>query len=216
MKGELEELGEEVDESVDSISKVQTQILNLTSGTSKAVNIFDDNGEFRDYYDIMKDIASIVDELNSTDRAQLYEILFGKNRMNQGAAMIQAFQSGQIGEALKIAQDSKGSAYAEQEKYMESIEAKLGSLEAAFENLSQTVMDSDLLKFGIDILTKLVNVLDEIVNTLGSFGAAGLGLSICKIRVKSHKGKIYAKNNSMGGLSIIIVLNKAMKTLKIN
>ena len=45
---------------------------------------------------------------------------------------------------------------------------------------------------------------------------AGLGLSICKSIVKSHKGKIYAKNNSMGGLSIIIALNKEMKTLKIN
>ena len=106
MKGTLEELGEEVDDSVDSISKVQTQILNLTKGK---VNIFDDSGEFRDYYEIMKDIASVVDDLTSTDRASLYEILFGKNRMNQGAAMIQAFQSGQIDSALKAALSSEGS-----------------------------------------------------------------------------------------------------------
>jgi len=54
MKGELEELGEEVDASVDSISKVQTQILNLTGGK---VNIFDQNGEFRNYYEIMQDMS---------------------------------------------------------------------------------------------------------------------------------------------------------------
>lgn len=44
MKGELEALGEEVDDNIESISKVQTQILNLTKGK---VNIFDDNGEFK-------------------------------------------------------------------------------------------------------------------------------------------------------------------------
>ena len=43
MKGELEDLGEEYD-NIESISKIQTQILNLTSGK---VNIFDDNGKFR-------------------------------------------------------------------------------------------------------------------------------------------------------------------------
>lgn len=175
MKGELEELGEEVDESVDSISKVQTQILNLTHGK---VNIFDSSGNFRDYYDIMQDIAGIVDELESTERAQLYEILFGKNRMNQGAAMIQAFQSGQIGKALDAAQNSTGSAYAEQEKWMESLEAKLGRLEAAFQSLSQTVLSSDLLGMGIDFITGLVEALDLLIERFGLLGTviAGIGL----------------------------------------
>lgn len=120
MKGELEELGEEVDESVDSISKVQTQILNLTGGR---VNIFDDTGEFRDYYDIMLDISKVVDDLTSTERSSLYEILFGKMRGNQGAALIEAFQSGQIGKAYETALNSAGSAAAEQSRWLESLEA---------------------------------------------------------------------------------------------
>ena len=44
-----------------------------------------------------------------------------------------------------------------------------------------------------------------------SRNVAGLGLSICKSIVQVHKGKIYAKNNSMGGLSIIISFNKVVK-----
>lgn len=120
MKGELEALGEEVDPTVDSISKVQTQILNLTSGK---VNIFDAKGEFRDYYDIMEDIAEIYDDLSSTDKASLTEILFGKMRGNQGQALIQAFQSGQIQKAYATAMGSDGSAYEEQARWMESLEA---------------------------------------------------------------------------------------------
>lgn len=182
MKGELEELGEEVDESVDSISKVQTQILNLTHGK---VNIFDVNGEFRDYYDIMKDIAGIVDDLKSTERAQLYEILFGKNRMNQGAAMIQAFQSGQIDKALKSALSSDGSAYAEQEKWMESLEAKLGQLEAAWQSLSQTFLDSEFLGKTIDLLIDLVNALDWVIEHIGTLGTIATGVTIFELFKKN-------------------------------
>lgn len=193
MKGELEELGEEVDESVDSISKVQTQILNLTHGK---VNIFDSSGNFRDYYDIMQDIAGIVDELESTERAQLYEILFGKNRMNQGAAMIQAFQSGQIGKALDAAQNSTGSAYAEQEKWMESLEAKLGRLEAAFQSLSQTVLSSDLLGMAIDFITGLVEALDLLIEKVGVLNTVVAGISIGKV-LKN----ITSVSKAVGGLS---------------
>ena len=164
MKGELEELGEEVDDSVDSISKVQTQILNLTHGK---VNIFDDNGEFRDYFEILDDIAGVVDDLASTDRASLYEILFGKQRANQGAALIKAFQSGQVDKAYKAALDSEGSAYAEQAKWADSLKAKLGTLQAAWQSLSKSVLDSDFLKWLIDTGTDLTNVLDDIINKAG-------------------------------------------------
>lgn len=76
MSGELEELGEEVDEDVNSISKMQTKILNLTHGK---VNIFDDEDEFRNIYDILKDIANVYDSLTSTEQADLIETLAGKS-----------------------------------------------------------------------------------------------------------------------------------------
>lgn len=120
MKGDLEKLGEEVDENVESISKMQTHILNLTSGK---VNIFDSNNEFKEYYDILEDVSEIYDDLSSTDRADLLETLFGKQRGNQGAALIQAFQSGQIQKALKATENAAGSAMQEQERWMQSMEA---------------------------------------------------------------------------------------------
>lgn len=162
MKGQLEELGEEVDESVDSISKVQTQILNLTHGS---VNIFDDTGEFREYYDIMEDIAEVFDKLSSTEQASLSEILFGKMRGNQGAALIQAFQSGQIQKAYQTAMDSEGSMLREQKAWAEGLEAAVNRLSAAWQGLSLAVLDSDFLKVLVDSGTAFLNVLTNIVET---------------------------------------------------
>lgn len=112
MKGALEELGEEY-ENVESISKIQTQILNLTKGK---INIFDDYGNFRSTYDILKDISEIYNDLVDTDKASLTEILFGKLRANQGVALLTAFQSGQIEKAYETAVNSTGSAMKEQAK----------------------------------------------------------------------------------------------------
>lgn len=79
MAGELQELGEDVDEDVESISKMQTQILNLTHGQ---VNIFNDDGTFKSTYEIMDKIAEIYDTLSDTNKADLLEKIAGKNRAN--------------------------------------------------------------------------------------------------------------------------------------
>ena len=183
MKDDLESLGEEVDETVDSVSKVQTQILNRTGGK---VNIFDDVGNFRDYYDIMEDISKVYDYLSASDKSDLTEILFGKQGGNQGAALIQAFQSGEIQKALEATMNAEGSAMEAQERWLESLEAKTQQFEAAFQSLSSTILDSNLLKWFVDFGTGTVQVLDNIIDKFGALntisaigggiaGAKGLG-----------------------------------------
>lgn len=175
MKGDLEAIGEEVDETVDSISKVQTQILNHTGGK---VNILDGMGNFRDYYDIMEDISKVYDDLNASDRADLSEILFGKQHGDQGSALIQAFQSGQIQKALETTLNAGGSAMQAQAQWLESLEAKTQQFEAAFQSLSSTVLDSDLSKWFLDLGTDGVNALDSVINEIGALGTLGIGAGI--------------------------------------
>ena len=164
MKGELEALGEEVDDNVESISKMQTQILNLTHGK---VNIFNDDGEFKNVYEIYKGIADVFGSLKSTEQADLVETLFGKVRGNQGMALISAFQSGQVQKALETANNSAGSAAAEQEKWMESFEAKTNTLKASWQGLSESFLNSDFLKGAIDSGTAFLNVMTKIVDVTG-------------------------------------------------
>lgn len=164
MKGDLEQLGEE-SEGIESISKIQTQILNLTKGK---VNIFDDAGNFRDTYDILQDIAKVWTQISQTDQAALLEIVAGKQRGNQVAALIQSFQSGQAQKAYADAVNAEGSAMQEQERWLDSLEAKTKQFEAAWQSLSSTVLDSGFLKSIVDVGTKTLNVLDAIVGKIGT------------------------------------------------
>ena len=161
MKGKLEELGEDVDENVESISKMQTQLLNLTHGK---VNIFDDNGNFKKTYEITKEIAEIYDDLSDTDRASLLEVIAGKNRSNQIQALIRNWD--EVEKATNAAFNSAGTAAKEQEKYMNSLQGKLDAFQATWQALSNTFFDSSFLKGLVDFGSGFLNVLDKIMDTL--------------------------------------------------
>ena len=173
MKGALEELNEET-EGIESISKIQTQILNLTRNK---VNIFNDDGSFKSTYEILKQISEIYNDLSDTSKASLTEILFGKVRANQGLAIIQAFQSGQIEKAYNTAVESAGSAQEEFDKLSEGIQAHINDLKQAFETLSNTIINSDLVKFVVDSATTILKLLNELIDTFGTLPTILAGIA---------------------------------------
>lgn len=167
MKGQLEEIGEEVDENVESISKMQTHILNLTHGK---VNIFKDNGEFKSTYQIFKEISQIWNDLTDTSRADLLETIAGKQRSNSIAALVNNWSN--VEKAVEAASNAEGTAAAENEKYMQSMQGKLDAFNASWQALSNTFLSSDLLKVLIDMLTGVVNNIDGITDSIGVLGTA--------------------------------------------
>ncbi len=187
MKGKLEELGEEVD-NVVPVSKIQTHIANLTNG---AVNIFDGNNNFKSTYKILLDISKVYDKLTQTKQADLVETLFGKQRGNQGMALIQAFQSGQVQKALDFANNSDGSAMKEQERWLDSMEAKTQKFGASFEKLSQEIMNSKFLKGLTDAGTGFVNVLSDIIDKFGLLGTTIATVSTIKLFKNFGMGRMF-------------------------
>ena len=163
MKGELEELGEDVDENVESFSKMQTHILNLTHG---AVNIFNDDGSFRNIYEIMQGIAKIYYDLSDTEQADLLETVAGKHRANDIAALISNWS--QVESATESAYEAAGTASKEQDKYMESMQGHLNQLQATWQVLSNSFLDSGALKNLIDLATKLLSILNESIENIGT------------------------------------------------
>lgn len=62
---------------------------------------------------------------------------------------------------------------------------------------------------GVKTETDLKRIFEPFYTTDPSRKISGLGLSICKQIISSFEGRIYAKNNKIGGLSIIFVIPKS-------
>lgn len=189
MSGELQDLGEEVDDNVTNISKMQGDILNLTHGK---VNIFDDAGNFKSTYEILQGVAKIWKDLSSTDQADLLETMAGKHRANELAAVLNNWE--RVESATKSASNSTGSAMKEQEKYADSLQGRLNSLQAAWQQLSNTFISSGLAKGVVTTFKDLLAVIDKIISTVGGFGTAGLvGVLFAGFKKRSGVSKLVSQ-----------------------
>lgn len=169
---------EETQEYSNDVEILDGKIANLTKTADKpsGISLFTDASKetFKSTYEIMEDIAEIYDELSDKNQAELLEAVAGKNRGNQAAALIQSFQSGQVQKALNASIDSVGSAMQEQERWSQSLEARIQSFQASFQNLSNDFLSSDFLKGVVDVGTDIINILDIMIEKIGTFATIGV------------------------------------------
>lgn len=153
-------MGEDAEGAAENVSKLRKQMLALTG-----VDIQLDESTYKSTYQILLEISKVWGNLNDISRASVLEQLFGKRQANIGAAIL---ENGELlQQVYETAEDSVGSAMAEQEEYQKSIQYSLDSLKAAYQGLAQTVMDSDFLKGLIDGGANLLEVLDKIIDKVG-------------------------------------------------
>ena len=79
--------------------------------------------------------------------------------------------------ALQSSINSQGSAERELSNYQKGIEYSVGKFKAQFQDFSNTVLDSSVLKTGVDIGTGLLSGITGIISTVGIPGllAGGVG-----------------------------------------
>lgn len=176
---------EETQSYSNDVEELTGKVADLTKTASKpgGISLFSDKDKqtYKSTYKIMEEVSDVWDDLTDKSRAELTEVLAGKNRGNQISALIQSFQSGQVQKAYETSLNSEGSAQQEQDRWMQSMEAKIQQFKSQFQELSTTAMDSDLLKGAIDAGISLLNVLTRIVDVggtipivLGGIGGAKL------------------------------------------
>lgn len=158
---ELAEAGEDTTGVVESKSKLRTKIQGYTG-----VDILTDTGAYKSTYEILLEISKVWDDLTDQDRAGLLELIAGKTRSNTAAAILSNTED--LEEALLAAQDAEGSARAENEKYLDSIQGKIDQFNNAVQTMWSNTLDSGVVKAIVDLGTGLVKIVDKLglVNTL--------------------------------------------------
>lgn len=152
-KTEAEEAGLETEGMANSVSELRNELKSLTG-----IDIMINDDTFKSTYQIIQEIAAIWDNLTDISRSNVLNLLGGKRNANVVASLITNFKDAEA--AMKSAMNSLGSATAENEKYLDSINGKIATLKAVFEELSSNVVRSGLVKFLLDV----ANVVTSIVN----------------------------------------------------
>lgn len=162
-KTELEEAGESTEGMAETTSKLREQLLALTHGQ---VDIQLDEDTYKSTYQIFEDMADAWDDMTDKEHAAALELMGGKRNANAVQAVIQQFQIAE--DALETAQDSAGSAMAENEKYLDSIQGKLNIFQSTFESVSYHLVDSEAIKFVIDFGTAILGLVDGLTQVAGA------------------------------------------------
>lgn len=162
-KTDAEAAGESTDGMAESVSKLRTEILQLTGGR---VDIQLDENTFKSTTQILRELSQVWDSLSDITRANILERVGGKRNSNVVSALIENFDL--VDKVIAETTNSSGSALAENEKYLDSINGKIAQFQAVFEDLSESFINSDFLKGIVDGGTVALEVLDSLVDLLGS------------------------------------------------
>ena len=171
-KTDAEAFGVSVDDMASSVSELRSELKSLTG-----VDIMKDASgtEFKNTYQILKEISAVWDKLTDVSKANVTEMLGGKRNSNAVLSVIEQFSIAE--KSMEDAANSSNSAMTEQERMMDSIEGRLKQLNASFEKFSNDVMSSDLIKFFVTLATKIVDAADGMVNLAGSIPAITAAIS---------------------------------------
>lgn len=158
---ELEEAGEDTTGVVESKSKLRTKIQGYTG-----IDILTDTGAYKSTYEILLEISKVWDDLTDQDRAGLLELIAGKTRSNTAAAILSNTKD--LEAAYKSAMEAEGSALAENEKYLDSIQGRIDLFNNSIQTMWSNTLNSDVVKFFVNLGTSLVKIVDKfgLINTL--------------------------------------------------
>ena len=159
-KTDLEEAGLDIEDMAVSTSQLRDTIKAITNiDGGGGFDILTDTGAFKSTYDIILGIGRVWEQLGKTDpmgQASLLELLAGKRNANALSATFSNLED--LERATNVSQTSEGSAMAEQEKYMDSIDAKLNALKETTTGFWQGFVDSNVVKFLIDAAAATLNL----------------------------------------------------------
>ncbi len=169
----LQGMNDEGEKDLELIPKLESNFNKL------GLSLLDSNGELKSTYQILKELAPIYNTMDADTKAYYTELIAGKYQAQNAAAILSNF--GTAVSATETAMNSAGSAGRENEKVLDSIKGKISRFQSAFQELSTTLVNSDVVKFIIDFSTALLKLgTTDSGKTIIALSSMFLGITILK------------------------------------
>ena len=223
---ELQEMGEETDNVIESTSTLAEKIKALTNiNGSGGVSILENDEEtFRSIYDIFNDISKVYDQMSDKDASALLDLIAGKNRSNQISAILQNMS--EANELLERSLSAAGTASKEYQIYLDSAEAATERFGVAMTEAYSNIINGDTVKglanTGAAVLD-FANSWNILEGTLKGFLTLGIlkGVTTLTVAFKNSALQISNYGSALGAVKQVSVLAQdtikyadAMKLLK--
>lgn len=156
-KSDLEALGEETHDLAQGFSKYAEEIKALTGFDIMVEGTTD---TYKDIYDIFEGIAKVWGKLSDTQQARVSEILGGTRQLQVISSILGNWKD--AAGAYSDAMTSAGTATQANATYMESINGKIGTFNATFQELSTNIFSSGLVEFFVELGTAILSALNAL------------------------------------------------------
>jgi TP901 family phage tail tape measure protein len=164
--GNLELVDE--DGTTQTLSDVEAVFDNIGVPLRNSMN------EFRNFGDVLDEVAAKWSSLSSVQKSAVSQVAAGTFQANRFKLLMENYDKAL--EYEQIALDSSGTAAAKfEDTYLNSIEAKTKSLQAAFEGLSSNLISRDTINGILEATQALVEFLDKTNLVKGALAGIAVG-----------------------------------------
>lgn len=171
---ELEAAGGDVAGMAQSVSRLRQELLTLSG-----IDVMEDGGALKSTYQLLDELSRKWGELSEVQRSSITGLAAGTEQSGVFSALMQDFDTAR--EAADTSLHSAGSAMREYEIWTDSAEAKQQKFAAQFQEFSNAIVSSDLVKGTLDMGTGILGFLTTLIDRLETIPAlataAGAALS---------------------------------------
>lgn len=177
-------MGETLDDGVN---------LGTVTGTLEkvGVSVIGSDGKMRQVGSIMEDLMKVWSNIDSTQKNAIATTLAGKYQLSRFEALMN--RSDMYNEYKSASQNADGTLDVMNEKYVNSLEGRMNKLQATFEGMISKIFESDDFYGFIDGLTAIIDLVNQLTESIGGGASAltGFGTVLTKVFSGSITNSIY-------------------------
>lgn len=159
LKKPMSEIGEVDGEMVDA-NKIETAL------KEAGVALRDVNGEFRNFDDVILELASKWDSLDKMTQRYIATQAAGSRQQSRFLALME--DNERLLELTGYAANSAGAATEQFNKTLDSLESKINKMNNAIDIFFTNLANNDIIKGAIDLFTQLLDVINSIVGVFAN------------------------------------------------
>ena len=204
--------GKDVSDTGKSLNDVEKALKTV------GIALRDDNGIIKSSSDILDEVAAKWDTWNRNQQSQIATAIAGTNQANIFRATMNDYK--EVLEATTIAENANGSATERMSIYTESLTAKINSFKTTWTELVNDLNLDSLIGFVVDIGTKLLEILNILLNKIPVLSTALKALftaeaaNILSGAVIKALQRIAGAEGISGLLNGLLPLNQALNTAR--